>query len=143
MNIKSVTRWLVMTEFEMLLNVLGVFIFTVLLCLKIDLGYDLSWRYILMPMFVADAMQAYFCIIVFLRQFFEFQTKPAILRFIISSLFLATRLLFKLFVYLILTGNKNDENNKFRFHYATFPLFLHLTLLMFRSCCLKKYKILN
>ena len=141
MNIKSLTRWLVMTEFEMLLNIIGFFIFTVLLCLRLDFFYQLSWKQILMPLFVADACQCYFCIIAFIRHFFEFQAKPAVLRFIISSLFLAARFLFKFFVYLLLTSN-SEQGKRFRFHYATFPLFLHLTLLIFRSCRLKKYQIL-
>ena len=143
MNIKSVTRWFVMSEFEMLLNCLGVATATILLCLRLDYAQDISWKLVFTPMFVTDGMQFYFCIIVLLRQFFEFQQRPwePVLRFVISSLFLITRFLFKLFVYLILVSGVEGDNSIRRLQYAMFPLFLHLILLIFRSCRLKKYQI--
>ncbi len=147
MNIKTVTRWLVMSEFEMFLNVLGLFITTILLCLKLDkFDSSTSWELVFMPVFVADGLQTYFCIIVFIREFFEygkFRDLEAVVRLINSGIFLVTRFLFKLFVYLILVNEGNDSSDKRRFHYATFPLFLHLVLLIFRSCRLKKYQVLK
>lgn len=141
MDIKSVTRWLVMTEFEMLINILGLFATTILICLKIDFAFELTWKCVMMPMFIADGLQAYFCIIVFLRLFHDFQIKQAISRLIISGVLLTTRFLFKLFIYLMLTDD--NENGKYRFQYAKYPLLLHLILLMFRSCCLKKYQVVS
>lgn len=145
MNMKSVTRWLVMTEFEMLLNIVGLFATTILVCLKLDYAYAVSWKLVIMPMFVGDALQAYFCIIVFIRQFFQYQAKPAVLRLIISSLFVAIRFSFKIYVYLILNVDSESSDNEGlkRFDYGSFPLFLHLTMLIFRSCQLKKDKILD
>ena len=141
MNLKSLTRWLVMTEFEMLINAIGLFMTTILICLKLDFDCELSWKHVMMPMFIVDALQAYFCIIVFLRMLHDFQIKQAMSRLLISGVLLTSRFMFKLFIYLLLVDD--NTNGKYKFQYAKFPLFLHLVLLMFRSCCLKKYQVLN
>ena len=140
MNIKSVTKWLVMTEFEMLINVIGMFVFTILICLKCDLGHELSWLNVFAPLFCSDGLQAYFIMIVFLRQFYEVHAKPAVLRLVVASLLLASRFLFKFLIFISLS--MQSDNAELKFQFAAFPLFFHLILLMFRSCRLKKHQIL-
>ena len=178
MNIKTLCRWLVMTEFEMFLNMLGFFIFSILLCIRVD-SYDrlddnsanmLKWFHVFLPLFIVDLLQANFISIVFIRQLKENQAKDGILRLLISIMFLLSRFSFKLSLYFLIKrssfervyfsnnsnldinhGNRNlDEminfNYTFRillpykFQYVATPLFVHLSLLLFRSCGLKKYQ---
>jgi ribonuclease P/MRP protein subunit RPP20 len=142
MNTKSITRWLVMTEFEMLINLIGLFCTTIFISLKLDFDFEFNWFQVMLPMFLADCLQAYFCLIVFLRQFYEFQAKSAVFRLIIASMFLTFRFLFKLFIYLMIDEVLN-EKKIFKFQFASFPLFFHLIFLMFRSCGLKKHQVLS
>lgn len=145
MNLKSLTRWLVMTEFEMLINIIGIFIFTILLCVKYDSDSLITWRQLFIPLWLVDGLSIYFCIIVFLRQLGEFQAKSAAFRLFFSFFFLATRFVAKLMVYFILSTNSeniyNDENRKLKFQHASIPMFFHLGMLMFRSCRLHKYQV--
>ena len=142
MNIKSLTRWLVMTEFEMLLNVVGILIFSILISIKLDFNDNITWKEVFAPLFIADGLQAYFCVIVFIRQLSESETKDAVFRYIISFLLLASRVSFKLLTFFVVTGPNGNEKN-FKFQYVAIPLFFHLSLLMLRSCRLKKYQVFS
>lgn len=144
MNLKSLARWLVMTEFEMLINVIGLFIFSILMCIKYDHEFEttLTWQQTFMPLWIIDGLSVYFCVIVFLRQLSEFQTKSAALRLFVSMFFLATRFVAKLMIYFILTTPPNDlDSKRLKFQYASVPIFFHLVMLMFRSCRLHKYQV--
>lgn len=144
MNIKSLTRWLVLTEFEMLMNMLGLFCFSILFCMKLDYQFEstITWRQMFLPLWLVDGLSLYFCVIVFMRQIGEFQTKSAALRLFISVFFLSTRFVAKLIVYFILSSSAHvNENKRIKFQYASVPIFFHLILLMFRSCRLHKYQV--
>ena len=58
-------------------------VFSVLLVLKIE-GYllpaSVSWFLVFAPLFICDGLNAYFCIIVFIRQYLESQFRVALLR---------------------------------------------------------------
>ncbi len=148
MNIKTLTSWLVMSEFEILLNFLGLLVTTILLCLKLD-NFDpsISWKFVFLPVFAVDGLQAYFCTIVFIREYFEskaWQGVEAVFRLINSGIFLGARFIFKLFVYHILeNGGGESENGRHRFQYAAFALYTHLVILIFRACRLKKHQVLK
>jgi len=185
MNLKTIARWLVMTEFEMLLNILCFTVFSILLCIRLD-GYpniedalnstaDLKWSHVFMPLFLIDLLQANFITIVFMRQLKESRSKEGIVRLFFSLLLLMTRFMFKVSVYFLISrstfkivkvvdrenshslsssDNFQSMNNNnfyytynvrtpFRFQLAATPIFLHLSILMFRSCCLKKYQSFN
>ena len=144
MNLKSLTRWLVMTEFEMLINIIGLFIFSILLCIKYDHEYEttLTWQQTFMPLWIIDGLSVYFCIIVFLRQLGEYHTKSAALRLFVSLFFLTTRFVAKLMIYYMLISPSGDYDIKqLKFQYASVPIFFHLVMLMFRSCRLHKYQV--
>jgi ribonuclease P/MRP protein subunit RPP20 len=146
LNLKSITRWLVMTEFEMLMNLIGLFIFSILLHLKFDHDYDsiLTWRHLFIPLWLVDGLSLYFCIIVFLRQLGAFFTKEAAFRLFISFFFLASRFVAKLMIYQMLnTNNDLTENKRIKFQYASVPIFFHLVVLMLRSCRLHKYQVFH
>ena len=136
MNVKTLARWLVMTEFEMLMNAVGLLLSTVLLAIKLDLGESIaiSWFHVFLPAFIADALQAYFCLIVFIRQLNEYKQKTAIFRFLTSTYLLVNRFFVKLLVFLLLNKSAN-----FKFQYVGFALLSHLVIMLFRSCSLKKF----
>jgi ribonuclease P/MRP protein subunit RPP20 len=179
MNMKTICRWLVMTEFELFLNLLGFFVFTVLLCIKLDTGGNnlafnlidfehtqLTWFKVFLPLFLVDILQLNFCTIVFIRQLHENLKRDALLHFIISCLFLLSRIAFKILLFIFITktieinaklimspkfshfnfgggsggSNLNQFNLAFKFSFVASPLFFHLNLLLFRSCSLKKYQ---
>lgn len=142
MTVKSLTRWLVLTEFEMLMNMVGLLIFSILLCMKLDYDSLVTWRTTFFPLWVVDGFSLYFCIIVFLRQIGEFQTKSAALRLFISVFFLSTRFVAKLLIFFILSSSPHmSEHKRIKFQYASVPIFFHLIMLMFRSCRLHKYQV--
>lgn len=144
MNVKSLTRWLVLTEFEMLMSMIGLFVFSILLCLKLDYQFEsaITWHQMFIPLWLVDGLSLYFCIIVFLRQVGELQTKAAALRLFISVFFLSTRFVAKLMIYFILSSSTHlNESKRIKFQYASVPIFFHLILLLFRSCRLHKYQV--
>ena len=185
MNMKTICRWLVMTEFELFLNLLGFFVFTILLCIKLDSSginihnqsfnlidfehTQLTWSKVFLPLFLVDILQLNFCTIVFIRQLHENLKRDALLHFIISCLFLLSRIAFKILLFIFVTktieinaklimspkfnyyllnsdggssglSSLNQINLAFKFSYVASPLFFHLNLLLFRSCSLKKYQ---
>jgi ribonuclease P/MRP protein subunit RPP20 len=174
MNMKTICRWLVMTEFELFLNLIGFFVFTILLCIKLDSNQafnlidfehtQLTWFKVFLPLFLVDILQLNFCTIVFIRQLNENLKRDALLRFIISCLFLLSRVSFKILLFIFVTktiemnaklimspkfsyylmksgdGSNLNLNLAFKFSYVSTPLFFHLNLLLFRSCNLKKYQ---
>lgn len=177
MNLKTLSRWLLMTEFEMFLNVISFTVFSILLCLRLDFcsnieddnnmnncsGLSLKWFYVFLPLFLVDLLQANFISIVFMRQMRENKSREGIVRLFFSLLFLMTRFLFKFAIYFLVTRSiyktvkidshgevSEDASNfyyysyivktPFRFQAPAMSFFLHLSVLMFRSCCLKKFQ---
>jgi len=77
-TLRELLRWLGVTVFELLALLVCLAVFTVLLVLKVE-GEDVSvqtftetsWWWIFSPLFVCDAVNAYFCIIVFIRMHVE------------------------------------------------------------------------
>ena len=169
-----------MTEFEICLNLIGFLVFTILLCIKMDSGTSLAnlvddentsltWFKVFLPLFFIDILQANFCTIVFMRQLNENIRRDALLHFIISCLFLVSRIAFKILLFLFITktidlnakllktwppANQRYANflanipmnqivTAFKFSYVVAPLFLHLNLFLFRSCSLKKYQVFH
>lgn len=65
------------------LCVLSLTVFSVLVVLKLE-GYlvpaSTSWFLVFAPLFISDGLNAYFCIIVFIRQYLESQFRVALLR---------------------------------------------------------------
>ena len=74
-------------------SVFSLTVFSVLLVLKIE-GYllpaSVSWFLVFAPLFICDGLNAYFCIIVFIRQYLESQFRVALLRAIWSLFVIGT-----------------------------------------------------
>ena len=146
MNVKTLSRWLTMTDFEMMLNLVGLFVTTILVAIKVDANSSrLTWFNVFLPLFVADFLQAYFIIIVFVRQLSEYKRKEATMRLILSVMLLSARFTIKQFLYLILDSSTIDHiaveisSPHIKFKYVSFPIFFHLFVLLFKSCSLKKF----
>lgn len=143
LSLKTVCKWLAMTEFEILLNLLGMLVFTLMLALKLDnFAQQLDWFYVFMPLFLADLFQANFITIVFIRQVLDNQTKSGIFRLVTSGILLGARFIFKWSILLVLSNMSSTSSPppaSFRLQFAGIPIFVHLGSLILRSCGLKKY----
>ena len=82
-TIQEIVRWLGLTVFEIWVNLNALLIFTILLALKFDHKSEVhhyGWWTVFFPLFAADALNAYFCIIVFIRMQLERSLKAALQR---------------------------------------------------------------
>jgi hypothetical protein len=72
-------RWLGVSVFEIWIWLVSLLVFSVLLTLKVeDVLSSSSWFLVFAPLFISDGINAYFCIIVFIRQYLyqEFKNAP-------------------------------------------------------------------
>lgn len=130
-TIKEIVAWLGLTVFEIWVNLISLLIFTFLLALKYNTFSDIyeNWWMIFLPLFTADALNAYFCIIIFIRMQLESPFKEALLRLCWSGTFLLTTFLFKLLLCKKLAGQVTLD------YYEVFtPLFVLLQLIAIRAC---------
>ena len=95
---KELLRWLGVSVFEIWIWLISLTVFSVLLVLKVE-GYllpqGLSWFIVFSPLFICDGLNAYFCIIVFIRQYLDREFRNALLRAMWS---------------LFVIGEKNSDN---------------------------------
>ena len=72
-QLREVLRWLGLTVFEIWIALVCFTVFTVLVTLKVEQVADssLTWWLVFSPLFVSDALNAYFCVIVFIRMCLE------------------------------------------------------------------------
>jgi len=125
-------RWLGVSLFEIWICLVSLTIFSVLLVLKVEeylLPSTTSWFLIFSPLFISDGLNAYFCIIVFIRQYLEGQFKSALVR-VLWSLFLIGLL----FVFKFLLCNKLENVSKLDYSEVMSPVFILLQLVMIRAC---------
>jgi len=129
---KELLRWLGVSVFEIWVWLVCLTVFSVLLVLKIEehrLLHDTSWFLVFSPLFICDGLNAYFCIIVFIRQYLESQFKNALLRALWSLFVIGL-----LFVFKFLLCNKLDDISKLDFSEVMSPVFILLQLIMIRAC---------
>lgn len=70
-QLREILRWLGLTVFEIFTALTCFLLFTILLTLKVEKVVDWSYWTVFAPLFVSDAFNAYFCIIVFIRMYLE------------------------------------------------------------------------
>ena len=88
-QLKELLRWLGLTVFEIWVGLLFFTVFTVLLTLKVENVVDsdtLTWWHVFSPLFISDALNSYFCVIVFIRMYLEGHYKQALIRFVFHAL---------------------------------------------------------
>lgn len=130
LTLNELVRWFGMTVFEIWVYLVTLLVFTVLTTLKQEGVAEMSWWSTFTPLFAADGVNAYFCIIVFIRQYQDYSLRTACLR-LFSSL-LGFLLLF-LFKYL-LCQKLSDEVSTLSHTEVIAPLFPLLVFLSIRSC---------
>lgn len=129
---KELLRWLGVSVFEIWVWLLSLTIFSVLLVLKVEeqlLPSETSWFLVFSPLFICDGLNAYFCIIVFIRQYLDREFRNALLRALWSLFVIGL-----LFVFKFLLCNKLDEKSKLEFSEVMSPVFILLQLVMIRAC---------
>lgn len=123
-TIEELVSWLGLTVFEIWINLISILIFTILLAFQIS-----NWWIIFFPLFAGDALNAYFCIIIFIRMHIESPLKVALLRIIWSAIFLLMTFLFKFLLCKKLMGLVTLD------YYEIFtPLYILLQLIAVRAC---------
>ena len=132
-QLKELLSWLGLTVFEVWTALVCFCVFTVLLTLKIEGPLtEVSWWIVFAPLFISDAFNAYFCTIVFIRQYLKQSYKAAFIRALWSLLMLALLFIFKFLLCQKLTDQAKLENSK-----VLSPIFILLQFVMVRACQLQ------
>jgi len=131
-QLRELLRWLGLTVFEIWIGLLFFTVFTVLLTLKVDKVVDesLSWWHVFSPLFISDALNSYFCVIVFIRMYLEGAYKSALIRALWSQFMIALLFVFKY----LLAQRLIEDDSKLEFSEVMSPIFILLQLVMIRAC---------
>ncbi|CAL1530875.1 unnamed protein product [Lymnaea stagnalis] len=128
LRLKEIIQWTRMTAFELFLHLLSILIFSVLVAAKIEGHLGASWSTIFSPLFICDGLNAYLCLIVFVRQYREYDLKQASLRVASSLAVIGLIFTFKLLLcQKLVTGNLSCSE-------VFAPLFVLSKILMIRAC---------
>jgi len=130
-TLKELGQWLGVTAYEIWIWLVSLAVFTVLLSLKCDYSekYDMSWWIVFSPLFVGDALNAYFIITVFIRMHIEKKLRAATFRTLWSLVQLVLVFLFE-----FLLCWKLVEPTHFAYSEVLAPLFILSQLIMIRAC---------
>ncbi|KAL9872454.1 transmembrane protein 203 [Glossina fuscipes] len=132
-KLSELVRWLGLTEFEIMINLCGLLVFTVTLALRIS-GISskviVDWFTVFSPLFCIDICNAYFCVIIGIRMYLDSDNKrKALHRFLWSTYFLFLVAIFKYLLCLKLTGQTGLEYSE-----VFSPIFVLLQLVAVRAC---------
>lgn len=152
-KITDLTRWLGISTFEILINLISFLIFTIFLVFAVDGNVGSSFFMIpniinnntrdhyLLPtidynklfavLFCADILNSYFCFIVILRLYLANLRNQAIHRLFWSSSLILLTSLFKYLLCLKLSGGTLEYTEVFS------PIFVLLQLFALRACQIK------
>jgi hypothetical protein len=150
----EISRWMGITPFEILINLISFFIFSVFLTLTIDGNINffviqqnqngtehdvyrsdssqkipIDWFRLFSVLFCADIMNAYFCFIVILRMYL--QNMQSLHKLFWSLNFILLTGLFKYLIALKLTGTSLEWTE------VCSPIFVLLQLFALRACQIK------
>lgn len=126
----ELTMWLGVTVLEMFIWLTAVLITLVLVVLRVEeVMPRMSWWVVLSPMFIADALNTYFCVIVLIRMYLNGVLKPAALRALWSFSVLTLGFIFK-----FLLCKKLVKPTEFGYSAVMSPVFILLQLIMIRAC---------
>ncbi|KAH8421475.1 hypothetical protein KR009_008761 [Drosophila setifemur] len=137
-KLSELVRWLGLTEFEILVNLCGLLVFTVTLAIKLSANGGVSllhdffadWFTVFSPLFFIDICNAYFCVIVGIRMYLDSDNKrKALHRFMWSTYFLVLIAIFKYLLCLKLSSKTGLEYSE-----VFSPIFVLLQLVAVRAC---------
>lgn len=128
-TLKELVRWLGMTVFEIWMNLVCLFIFTIIAVLRYEQVLQTSWWNIFVPLYISDGLNTYFCIIVFIRMHKEQDYRVAGLRLLSSIICLIGIFIFKVFM-----CQKLNREKEYSYSEVFVPIFIVLQVLMVRAC---------
>lgn len=140
LSLDEIVQWIGLTVFEIWVNLLSLLIFLVILTLKLDSAYlsvymslpSITWWNVFTPLFIADGLNAYFCVIILIRTHFIGNYKEAFVRASWSTTFLMFYFLFKLLLCRKLTGYSQLSYTE-----VLCPIFILFQLIAVRACQLQ------
>lgn len=134
----EIADWLGISIFEMLMHIIGLFVFTILLAIRLEAdergAVSMDWFVVFSPLYCVDLICAYFGFILAFRLYLvpEVNKSHVFWRFMWRIMFLSLLLMFKLLFCWMMEGtyflNPSD---------VFVPLFLLLQILAIRACRLK------
>lgn len=131
-TVDELVQWLGLTVFEIWINLISFLVFTILLAFRYDPDVAVhtnNWWLIFVPLFAGDALNAYFCTIVFIRMLYEMPLKLPLLRVSWSIIFLLMTFLFK-----FLLCKKLSRQIGLDYSEVFAPLYILLQLIAVRAC---------
>lgn len=135
----DVVKWIGITQFEILVNLLAFLVFSVILTIKATtgaLGGPIStseWVVMFSPLFCGDFCNAYFCVIVGIRMYLGNKHRQAVHRLSWSFHFLLLTAVFKYLVCMKLSGQSVLEYSE-----VFSPIFVLLQLIAVKACQFKQ-----
>jgi len=70
-QLRELEQWLGLNVVEIWVNLVSLTVFSVLLVLKLEILYHLTWWQVFSPLFISDALNCYFCTIAWIRMYLE------------------------------------------------------------------------
>lgn len=131
-KLSELVRWLGLTEFEILINLCGLLVFSITMSFKLNETFDdaVDWFTIFSPLYCTDICNAYFCIIVGIRMYSDSDNKRKSLhRLMWSTYFIVLIAIFKYLLCLKLSGQTGLEYSE-----VFSPIFVLLQLIAVRAC---------
>lgn len=133
LTLQEMVRWLGVSLFEIWLQCAAIFVFSILLTIRIETGFAISWWWIFSPLFIACSMQGYFTIIAFIRQYFEEETfKIAASRALLVGMMVSLQVTFEVLLCLTASGEKPQEGYALTFC----PIYVVMSILVVKACLL-------
>ena len=133
-TLKELVRWLGMTVFEIWMNLVWLFVFSIIAVLKYEGVLSTSWWNIFIPLFISDALNAYFCIIVFIRMHREQDYHMAGLRGAGLRLFSSIFCLISVCIFKVFLCQKLSAEKDYSYSEVFVPVFIVLQVLVIRAC---------
>lgn len=133
-TVEELSPWLGMTRFELLVQTVCMLLFTIILTVRVELysadtfSPEVCW-WIFSPLFAANVINAYFCVIVFIRTCLERTFKVAVVRAMWSATVIGILMLFEYMLCQKLLGHTNLDTSE-----VVSPILLLLQLLAVRAC---------
>jgi len=131
-TLKELLQWFGMTVFEMWISLSSILVFTILLALRFEGLLQVSWWAIFSPLLISDTLNAYFCVIVFIRMYLDGTYKSAILRAMWSFSLIGSLFMFKFLLCKKLEGSLTLEHSE-----VMTPVFILLKFIIIRACQLQ------
>lgn len=126
---REIIRWLGLTAFEITLQLIAVFVFSILVVVKVEGILIQSWWTVFIPLFTYDGLGAYFCVILFIRTLHKGRYKAAFMNLISSACILICKFLWE-----FLLCQKLNKENSLSYSEVFAPIFILLQLIMVRGC---------